>query len=188
MYGHMHWCFPCFLNRLDREQGHACFCTREPERYNFYSNRSTPMWCADCDFGCIVWWDSGLCAMERINVHEGTTRKQTSNDMVRIREGTNWWAPRDSLSFLLHLLLLVHVDCARHICFSKDRKVGRLKLEKAILRQAKSIATDWLELYSDLVLMCIYWIGVIYVIAVGWNEVARSYIMCPYSYLWKQMK
>ena len=35
-------------------------------------------------------------------------------------------------------------------------QVGRLKLEKAILRQAKSIATDLVELYLDLVLMCIY--------------------------------
>ncbi|KAG2562051.1 hypothetical protein PVAP13_8KG225600 [Panicum virgatum] len=60
--------------------------------------------------------------------------------------------PLDSSDTLLHLLLPVHAECARHICFTKDRQVGRLKLEKAILRQAKSIARDLV----DLVVMYIY--------------------------------
>jgi len=49
------------------------------------------------------------------NVHEGTTRKQTSNGMVRIREGTDWWGTHSrsltycSGTWCVVLLLMVHL-------------------------------------------------------------------------------
>ena len=52
------------------------------------------------------------------NVHEGTTRKQTSNGMVRIREGANWWGTYSrSVTIYLSSCLLFMSRCRIGIRF-----------------------------------------------------------------------